>query len=286
MARKKSKPRVSLSKKQRESTTGSELLNLCRSITADGTISKDEIIALTSWLKANRASDLPAIQFLVPLVQKIVADGRVTRDEQIQLFQAIEKVLPPEDRKVAVQERRAFERKRQQKLAEKNRPKSDAKCPYCNASFEVSPKTGRTCPHCKKRFHVTEGQILTADEYNEVLGKRAENREAEWRGGRADAPTANQMAFMIRLGIAIPHGCTEEQASRLLDRANIPDDPTDEERAEYFAVRDEILDRMRQRGESVDEIIANPPSVGSQNGCASAGLLVLGVVALLSYWLV
>lgn len=74
--------------------------------------SKDEIVALSLWLRDNQGAQLPGIVFLSETLHRIIADGRVTGDEQRELMEAIEKVLPPEARKGAKAARRAIEAKR------------------------------------------------------------------------------------------------------------------------------------------------------------------------------
>lgn len=107
-----STPRVSLTKAQINDGIGAELFSLCQGMTADGRLSKDEIVALSLWLRDNQGTQLPGITFLSETLHRIIADGRVTRDEQRELMEAIEKVLPPEARKGAKAARRAIEAKR------------------------------------------------------------------------------------------------------------------------------------------------------------------------------
>ncbi|MDD4888308.1 MAG: HIRAN domain-containing protein [Phycisphaerae bacterium] len=122
--------RVSLTKAQRESGIGAELLVLCQSMTEDGTLSLDEIKELVRWLRDNREADLPAKDYLFETVSRIVADRKVTRDEQKELYRAIEIVLPPDARRVAAAHRKALEAeiKSREKLAkegEKERKKQE-----------------------------------------------------------------------------------------------------------------------------------------------------------------
>jgi hypothetical protein len=101
--------RVSLTKTQRTAGIGAELLALCQSVTDDGSISKDEVLALMRWLKDNRDADLPAIAFLAQTVEQIIADRKVTKEERAELYKAIELVLPPDARKDAVAARKELE---------------------------------------------------------------------------------------------------------------------------------------------------------------------------------
>ncbi len=106
------KRRVSLSKTEIQECISAELFSICQGITSDGVISKDEIVALGLWLRDNRDADLPGIAFLSETLNRIIADGVVTEEERRELFEAIEKVLPPETRKIAKTARRAVEAKR------------------------------------------------------------------------------------------------------------------------------------------------------------------------------
>jgi hypothetical protein len=107
--KKPAKPRVSLTKTQIQAGVGAELLALCQTVTEDGSLSKDEILALVAWLKANQSSDLPAVVFLKTTVERIIADGKVTLEERNELYRAIEVILPPEARKTAADRRKAIE---------------------------------------------------------------------------------------------------------------------------------------------------------------------------------
>lgn len=101
--------RISLTKRQRQTEIGVELISLCQSFTEDGSLSDEEIHDLRRWLDENRSSDLPAISFLVETVQKVVEDGRITREERHSVYKALEVVLPPDLRKGAVTRRRTVE---------------------------------------------------------------------------------------------------------------------------------------------------------------------------------
>jgi hypothetical protein len=124
------KQRVSLTKAQIQEGAGAELLTLCQTITADGVLTAAELTELRAWLKTNRSSDLPAIGFLVTTLERILADGKITKDEQKELYNAIEKVLPPEGRRDAVTQRKAVEAEekaqaRQQREAQKQHEREE-----------------------------------------------------------------------------------------------------------------------------------------------------------------
>lgn len=98
--------RIALTKGQVEAGPGLELLALCQTVTEDGSLGDEEIEQLRQWLEENRSGDLPAIGLLVGLVDAILKDGKVTDIERRELHRALEKVLPPEMRGVAVAQRR------------------------------------------------------------------------------------------------------------------------------------------------------------------------------------
>lgn len=98
--------RVTVSKRDRETEIGLELLQLCQTITADGQVLDAEIVGLNEWLETNQHVDLPAVPFLSKVVGQIVADGVVTDEERIELCKAIERILPQDLRRYAVLKRR------------------------------------------------------------------------------------------------------------------------------------------------------------------------------------
>jgi hypothetical protein len=99
--------RVSLTKKERQTQAGLDLIALCQTVTEDGSISPDEAHQLMCWLADNEDCGLPAHAFLCDTVRLIIADGKITADERKQLYEAIEKVLPPELRGLVRERRRA-----------------------------------------------------------------------------------------------------------------------------------------------------------------------------------
>ena len=148
------KPRVSLTKTQRQAGVGAELLSLCQSVTEDGSLSNDEIAALKEWLDDNRSSDLPAIEFLTATVDRIIADGNVTRAERTELYKAIEVVLPPEARRAAAEQRRAgaaedwirdrnegeLQKQRDRELKDRQRPLRAANFMVAGVRYEGRPE--------------------------------------------------------------------------------------------------------------------------------------------------
>lgn len=122
--------RVSLTKAQLATAAGAELLSLCQTVTADGSLSADEVAELRTWLGTHASAELPSIGHLLAVVEKIVADGIVTADERRELFVAIESVLPSEVRSLAKNARRTVEQ------AEKDRAKLQAELKRQNVREE------------------------------------------------------------------------------------------------------------------------------------------------------
>ena len=86
--------RISITKLQRRTAAAVELIALCQTITADGRLADDEIVAFKQWLTDNEHVDLPAKEFLALTVTKILSDGTVTDEERDDLYAAIETALP------------------------------------------------------------------------------------------------------------------------------------------------------------------------------------------------
>jgi hypothetical protein len=102
--------RLSITKLQRESAAGAELIALCQTVTEDGSLSSEEVAALEQWLVDHESTGLPARDYLFHTVRKIVADGKVTREEAKELYRAIETVLPVDVREPVRTRRQAVER--------------------------------------------------------------------------------------------------------------------------------------------------------------------------------
>ena len=103
----KAKPkRVTLTKDQIESAAGAELLELCQEIAEDGRLTDVEIGELKQWVARHQDAGVPAIEFLSETIKQILEDGVVTATERSQLHRAVERVLPSEARKQAVESRK------------------------------------------------------------------------------------------------------------------------------------------------------------------------------------
>ena len=67
-----------------------ELISLCQTVTDDGHLADEEVLALRQWVDDNGSEDLPARDFLLQTVRRITEDGKVTDEERGELYQAIE----------------------------------------------------------------------------------------------------------------------------------------------------------------------------------------------------
>jgi hypothetical protein len=104
--------RLSITKLQRQSVAGAELISLCQSITEDAALTDFEILELESWLVSNQGADLPARDYLLSLVRQFAQDGEFSQDERLALYKAVESVLP-RDLRATVRRTRVASEKRQ-----------------------------------------------------------------------------------------------------------------------------------------------------------------------------
>lgn len=88
---------------------GTELFQLCCDITADGRISKEDIVKLRTWLNQHATCRPPAADDLRATLEFGVQDNVVTKEEARELYRAIEKVLPATEREKAASKRRIVE---------------------------------------------------------------------------------------------------------------------------------------------------------------------------------
>jgi len=103
--------RVTLTKVERATPAGIELITLLTELSDDGVVTRDELVRLRAWLEVDRGVDFAACAFLYEVIDTITGDGEITEDELDTLASAIERVLPPEIRK------HAAERRKQQRTA-------------------------------------------------------------------------------------------------------------------------------------------------------------------------
>lgn len=97
---------VTLSKSQRETTVGRQLIDLLVALSADGSVSREELQRLRKWLEIDHAVDFPALAFLYETTDQISSDGEITEDELDRLALAIERVLPKDIRVAAAAKRK------------------------------------------------------------------------------------------------------------------------------------------------------------------------------------
>ncbi len=98
--------KVTLSKADLETSVGMELLSMCQSVTADGSLDNQEIAELAKWVERNQHSEVQAVEFLRPIIKEIIRDRKVTPEERAELYKVIEKILPPELRAIAQMRKR------------------------------------------------------------------------------------------------------------------------------------------------------------------------------------
>lgn len=99
--------RISLKKSDLELGLAAELLLFLQNITSDGRISEAEAHDLRVWLRNPGLPKLPGLVCLNEIIEHVLADGCVSDEEQETLYRTIEKVLPPEDRRMAREHRKA-----------------------------------------------------------------------------------------------------------------------------------------------------------------------------------
>src|ERR671918_657689 len=103
--------RLSITKLQRQSAAGTELIALCQSITEDATLTDFEILELETWLVNNQEADFPAGAYLLSLVRQFAADGEFSPKERNALYKGIENILPRDIRATVRRTRVAGEKR-------------------------------------------------------------------------------------------------------------------------------------------------------------------------------
>jgi hypothetical protein len=179
-----SKKRLSLTKTQLQTAIATELLNLCQSVTEDGHLSDEEVLALKTWLQENRNADLPAIDFLTTTVQKIIGDGVVTKEESRLLYKAIEVVLPPEVRKESTERRKEAEvkekilaRLERETQKQKEKEEHELNYPLSSANFMVAGVRFEGRPEVIRNYARPDEQVfLVRDRQNKYSRNAIEVR--------------------------------------------------------------------------------------------------------------
>jgi hypothetical protein len=106
--------RIFLTKRERQSLAGLQLLELCQTITEDGRLTEGEIADLRHWIDSNQNCGLAAWGHLKAVLDKIFTDGRVTREETRQIHEEILRVLPTEFRTLPSFRKKEVQREEQQ----------------------------------------------------------------------------------------------------------------------------------------------------------------------------
>lgn len=137
-------------------------------MTADGSLSEEEVSSFRQWLHDHKGEDLPAIGHLLGLVETIAADGRVTDKERRELYIALETVLPPDIRAIARKARRSVEeterenlrlqreldRESQREARERNSPIEHWDFMLAGAAFEGRPSLIERHAHVGAPVHL------------------------------------------------------------------------------------------------------------------------------------
>ncbi len=109
--------RVYLTKSELETVAGQQLLDLAVRIASDGVLDIAEIKMLRDWLRANKDNEyVAAINYLSEIMTRIAADGVIDRDEMMELFLAIERVVPTSQRQPITRARKAREAARRTRI--------------------------------------------------------------------------------------------------------------------------------------------------------------------------
>jgi len=146
-------------------------------------------------------------------------------------------------------------------------------CPYCAVVLNPIPKRRCDCAGCGNHIRPRQGFLYTEAALDAYLERASE------------APSNRQLALMFNLGMHVPRGCTEKQASIMLDEMGIDDEPTDEQRHTFVNTLRAISSRLKGGKETIDDIIADPPiSRILQPASNSAGCATIFLVFLIGLW--
>lgn len=129
--------RLSLTPKQLSQPEALELLSLLNTATADGRLQDEEVLALQRWLETHSQSTLPAVVYLRNVVQQVLADRRISEEERKWLQRTIERVLPRQERELAIVRRREAAAAAKAKEKEEQEKKLKAK-PITTFDFMVA----------------------------------------------------------------------------------------------------------------------------------------------------
>lgn len=166
-----------------------DLLILCETVTADGSVSNDEVRLLQKWLIRNQGSTLPAIEFLSATVERIVEDGRITPQERDELHDALERVMPAQHRTESRMRRLELEQ-RQLREAEDRSQQRKAR----RQAAEATRETQRAAKEQEEREEVTRGDRALIDLDFSVAGVTFNNRNAAIK----QFATEGQTVYLVR----------------------------------------------------------------------------------------
>lgn len=135
--------RVSLTKLQRDSAAGVELIAICRQVTEDGRLLEQEVADLADWIDRYHDSPLAGHLYLKATLERVTADGVVTAEELREVYSAIERVLPPDLRSEVVARRRAHD------AAERDRNSPDEGWDFMVAGCRYDGRPTIIEAHCR-----------------------------------------------------------------------------------------------------------------------------------------
>jgi len=174
------KTRVSLTAKQREEGAGAELLCVLQSIAEDGRLTDTEIADLRAWLETHNELDIPGVVFLSTVVTRILEDNIVSEDERKDLQEAIEKVLPPDVRKLVssirrsvMQEEREQQRKEREEQREKEREERNKNYPIEHYDFMIAGAKRREYSGAIERLISVNDEVYLVREPNNPHDRNA-----------------------------------------------------------------------------------------------------------------
>lgn len=282
------KRRVSISKLQRHTAAGTELISLCQTITADGHLADEEVMALRQWVDDNASADLPARDFLLQTVRRIIEDGKVTDEERIELYQAIEKILPTDIREAVRGKRRAIEdaaeaADREERDAD-NQLERDAKRrsrPIGSWNFMVAGCRYEGRPAAIRDYAIPgDRAYLVRDRGNRFSTNAVEVRlQNGAQAGYVPEELAIELAPLLDQGL--PHTGV---LTKVLTGGRTPIPVV---QARIFRVDAEVADLVLEREvpatpphASVPSPALTPASAPPRTGCLPVVLLLLGVMGL------
>lgn len=195
------KRRLSLGAAQLRTGAGLELFALCQSVTEDGRLSKDDIIALKRWLDDNAHSDLPGARLLFEVVAQIVADRVVTSTERQYLYEAIKKVLPPLERRHASKARRNLlaERREAQQAA------SDAAIRQEKQRHKENKRDARSRNRAMAKFNFMIAGVHVENRASTIMTSCGENDRVRLVRDHANRFSKNAVKVCLLDGRTVGH---------------------------------------------------------------------------------